>query len=225
MFLRFIESTYTLGDRMSYWFKLFPSFCLTNTMSWAANKEAYIENRPELEADNTSLKNIGGDLLALALHFVFWIPMLFVLESYVIHKLKEFQQKHGRKLAPKEQMQLEEDVAEEARRVENSSPSQFKIRVSNFRKVYSSMLSKPFCAVEKTSFGIEEGECFALLGVNGAGKTTTFKGLTAETIPTSGELTINGYDVQTQFNLARKFIGYCPQYDALFELLTVEEHL
>jgi len=35
-------------------------------------------------------------------------------------------------------------------------------------------------AVEKVSFGLDAGECFALLGVNGAGKTTTFKSLTNE---------------------------------------------
>lgn len=50
-------------------------------------------------------------------------------------------------------------------------------------------------AVEKTSFGLDYGECFALLGVNGAGKTTTFKSLTGGIIPTSGEITINGLDI------------------------------
>jgi len=84
---------------------------------------------------------------------------------------------------------------------------------------------KPYCAVEKTSFGLEYGECFALLGVNGAGKTTTFKSLTGGITPTSGEVTICGMDIMTHFDKVRKLIGYCPQYDAIFPLMSVEEHL
>ena len=50
-------------------------------------------------------------------------------------------------------------------------------------------------AVERTSFGLDYGECFALLGVNGAGKTTTFKSLTGEIAATSGLISINGMDI------------------------------
>jgi ABC-type multidrug transport system ATPase subunit len=45
---------------------------------------------------------------------------------------------------------------------------------------------EPLCAVERLTFGLEKGECFALLGVNGAGKSTTFKILTAGEEPTDG---------------------------------------
>jgi ABC-type multidrug transport system ATPase subunit len=66
--------------------------------------------------------------------------------------------------------------------------------------------------VRNVSFGLDYGECFAMLGVSGAGKTTIFKCLTGETYPSSGHLTINGYDVSTAFGFsqARKLIGYCP---------------
>ena len=50
-------------------------------------------------------------------------------------------------------------------------------------------------AVDKVSFGLEYGECFALLGVSGAGKTTTFKCLTGEEKPTLGQVYVNGFDV------------------------------
>lgn len=74
---------------------------------------------------------------------------------------------------------------------------------------------------------MEYGECFALLGVTGAGKTTTFKCLTGHEKPTSGDVHINGFDVTTTngFENARRLIGYCPQFDAIFEGLTVLEHL
>ena len=62
-----------------------------------------------------------------------------------------------------------------------------------------------FMAVKNISFGLEYGECFALLGISGAGKTTLFKCLTGEIYPSSGQLTINGNDITTSsgFNKAR----------------------
>lgn len=96
--------------------------------------------------------------------------------------------------------------------------------VKNFQKIY-----KRYCssvkAVQGVSFGLDYGECFALLGVNGAGKSTTFKSLTRDIVPTNGEIMIQGHDVQKEFTKARKLIGYCPQHDAIFPLMTVEEHL
>lgn len=99
------------------------------------------------------------------------------------------------------------------------------IRVFNFRKAYTTLFGNPFLAVERISFGLDYGECFALLGVNGAGKSTTFKSLTRDITPTSGEIQIAGYNVMNEFAEARKLIGYCPQHDAVFPLMTVEEHL
>ena len=78
------------------------------------------------------------------------------------------------------------------------------MRVANFRKVYTTLIDNPFLAVERISFGLAQGECFALLGVNGAGKTTTFKSLTRDILPTRGQIKIAGYDVSTDFEQARK---------------------
>jgi ATP-binding cassette subfamily A (ABC1) protein 3 len=49
--------------------------------------------------------------------------------------------------------------------------------------------------------------------------------LTGDVIPTVGESDIVGYDVKKEFDNARKQIGYCPQFDAIFDLMTVREHL
>jgi len=49
--------------------------------------------------------------------------------------------------------------------------------------------------------------------------------LTGDIVPTTGEITIQGFDVIKDFTTARKLIGYCPQVDAIFPLLTVREHL
>lgn len=87
------------------------------------------------------------------------------------------------------------------------------------------MTNKPTIAVENVSFGLEYGECFAILGADGAGKTTTFKCMTSELLPTDGLIQIEGYNICTEFSKARKLIGYCPQDNSIFALLTVEEHL
>jgi ABC-type multidrug transport system ATPase subunit len=74
---------------------------------------------------------------------------------------------------------------------------------------------------------MEYGECFALLGISGAGKSTTFKCLTGELEADQGQLFVNGYNIgiPMEYSQARKHIGYCPQFDAIFEGLTVREHL
>ena len=70
-------------------------------------------------------------------------------------------------------------------------------------------------AVQNLSLAISPGECFGLLGVNGAGKTTTFNLMTGDLVMTSGRGWLYGYDVTKQLRTAQKFIGYCPQFDAV----------
>jgi ATP-binding cassette subfamily A (ABC1) protein 3 len=80
-------------------------------------------------------------------------------------------------------------------------------------------------SVKDVWFGIPAGECFGFLGVNGAGKTTTLKMLTGDVIPSSGGALLGGYNIATQPVECRRLMGYCPQFDALHELLTGTETL
>ena len=80
-------------------------------------------------------------------------------------------------------------------------------------------------AVQGLSFGITAGEVFGFLGINGAGKTTTLQMLSGDVLPTSGTARLGGYDILTEQSSVRRLLGYCPQWDALLELLTVREHL
>jgi ABC-type multidrug transport system ATPase subunit len=77
---------------------------------------------------------------------------------------------------------------------------------------------------------VPDGECFGLLGVNGAGKTTTFKMLTTDLAPTDGGIFVKGRDGSYIDALNDKSqywnqIGYCPQFDALYDELTPAEHI
>uniref|UniRef100_A0AAZ3SM87 P-type phospholipid transporter n=1 Tax=Oncorhynchus tshawytscha TaxID=74940 RepID=A0AAZ3SM87_ONCTS len=80
-------------------------------------------------------------------------------------------------------------------------------------------------AVDRICVGVPAGECFGLLGVNGAGKTTTFKMLTGDTDVSSGEATVSGYSILSDMLDVHQNMGYCPQFDAIDDLLTGREHL
>ena len=49
--------------------------------------------------------------------------------------------------------------------------------------------------------------------------------LTGLITPSAGDCTINGKSIRTEMRDIRKSLGICPQYDVLFDRLTVEEHL
>ena len=94
-------------------------------------------------------------------------------------------------------LELDLDVVQEEVRVAATTTDV--IRVHDFRKAYTTLLGEPFLAVERISFGLDYGECFALLGVNGAGKSTMFKCLTADEIPSQGKITVDGFDIEKEF--------------------------
>ena len=138
---------------------------------------------------------MGGDLLLLGCHFVFWTAILILIEAGGFRCLRNYTCRKKDIPKPATDLILDEDVLEEEKRVEETPPNMMNVRVNKFRKVYTTIFGKPFKAVERSSFGLDYGECFCLIGVNGAGKTTTFKSLTNDIVPTSGEITINGMDV------------------------------
>ena len=80
-------------------------------------------------------------------------------------------------------------------------------------------------AVNNLYLKVYKGQITALLGHNGAGKTTTMSILTGLFPPTSGSAHINGLSVVDDIDLIRRNLGICPQYNVLFDRLTVAEHL
>ncbi len=61
-------------------------------------------------------------------------------------------------------------------------------------------------------------------GHNGAGKTTTTMLLCGLYPPTQGTANILGYDLCYEMDKIHSVLGFCPQYDILYDQLTVEEH-
>jgi ABC-type glutathione transport system ATPase component len=149
--------------------------------------------------------------------FVYWI-LIALIENKVFDQLYKTicckGQRGSRQRNEQEEFRasmlngLDEDVQAEAERVKNINDLQdTPVKCDALRKSYDGKV-----AVNSLSFGLEYGECFALLGVSGAGKSTTFKCLTGEIDPDEGQLFIKEYNIQSplDYSKARKSIGYCP---------------
>lgn len=94
------------------------------------------------------------------------------------------------------------------------------IEAEGLQKVYGELL-----AVQDLTFRAEPGEVLGLVGPNGAGKTTTLHCLAGITIPTQGRVRIAGHDLATDPVAAKSALAFVPDEPALFEYLTVEEHI
>ncbi len=81
---------------------------------------------------------------------------------------------------------------------------------------------KDFEAVSNLTLEVEPGSICGLLGPNGAGKSTTFKCLLGLARPTSGSIEIEGAPLTPA---TFETLGYVPERSALYEWLTVEQHL
>jgi lipooligosaccharide transport system ATP-binding protein len=80
-------------------------------------------------------------------------------------------------------------------------------------------------AVDGLDLDVPAGTCVGLLGPNGAGKSTTMKMLTAQVIPSAGEIEVLGYKLPAESKVARAEMGVVPQLDNLDTTLTVEQNL
>ena len=80
-------------------------------------------------------------------------------------------------------------------------------------------------AVDGVDLNIGAGEIYGLVGSDGAGKTTTMRLLVGALLPDKGDVTICGYDLRKQTELARSTIGYLSQRFSMYEDLTVLENI
>jgi len=111
------------------------------------------------------------------------------------------------------------------------------IILSGLRKVYNTngLISRALngcrvrpnrciTAVQDLWFSVPRGQIFGFLGTNGAGKTSTMSMLCGKFPASEGRAYINQIPISNQI-ACRRMIGYCPQFDAIFDLLTAREHL
>ncbi|HFE67006.1 MAG TPA: ABC transporter ATP-binding protein [Chloroflexi bacterium] len=94
------------------------------------------------------------------------------------------------------------------------------IEADNLGKMF-----EDFTAVHDLSLNVPDGQLLALLGPNGAGKTTTVRMLGAILKPTQGRARVNGFDVVTQANQARRSIGMLTEQPGLYLRMSGLEYL
>ena len=94
------------------------------------------------------------------------------------------------------------------------------IDVSQYTKLYGDVV-----AVQGLSFHVAPGDVLGLVGLNGAGKTTTLRALAGILQPTSGTIQIAGVDLAKDPVAAKSQLAFIPDEPALFDYLTVTEHL
>ena len=95
------------------------------------------------------------------------------------------------------------------------------ISIKNLSKIYSNK----FHALNNINLDIKQGEIFALLGPNGAGKSTLINVICGIVSPTSGKITVNNFDIISDYRKTRSLIGVVPQELSLEAFETVFDNV
>uniref|UniRef100_M3ZKD5 P-type phospholipid transporter n=1 Tax=Xiphophorus maculatus TaxID=8083 RepID=M3ZKD5_XIPMA len=203
-------------------FLIFPHFCLGRGLIDMAKNQALADafqrlgSKPTLDPFQWDF--VGKNLFAMAAEgVIFFIFTILLQYKFFIHFRPWWNDPQLPPLGPED-----EDVARERERVKSGKAHSDILTMIDLSKVYKAG-KKP--AVDRLCLGIPRSECFGLLGVNGAGKTSTFRMLTGDTPITHGEAFLNQHSVQMEMERVHQLMGYCPQFDAISDLLTGREHL
>ncbi|XP_037832519.1 phospholipid-transporting ATPase ABCA1 isoform X2 [Kryptolebias marmoratus] len=199
---------------------IFPHFCLGRGLIDMASNQAIATLFSSLGEDRfkdpLSWEMVGKNLCAMSVQGI----VMFALTILIQYKFFCKPRLISVKLPSAEEEDA--DVARERRRVYEGKAQKELLMIYDLTKVYP---QKSTPAVDRLCVGVPAAECFGLLGINGAGKTTTFKMLTGDIPVSSGEAFLNGYSIRTEMRYVHQNMGYCPQFDAINDLLTGREHL
>uniref|UniRef100_A0A8D3AFJ7 P-type phospholipid transporter n=1 Tax=Scophthalmus maximus TaxID=52904 RepID=A0A8D3AFJ7_SCOMX len=198
---------------------IFPHVCLGRGLIDMAKNQAmatiFSSFGEDRFVDPLSWEMVGKNLCAMSIQgaVMFVITILIQYKFFCKPRLIS-----GKSSAEEEDV----DVARERERVYEGKALNDLLRICDLTKVYP---RKSAPAVDRLCVGVPAAECFGLLGINGAGKTTTFKMLTGDIPVSGGEAFLNGYSIRTEMRDVHQNLGYCPQFDAINDLLTGREHL
>lgn len=105
-------------------------------------------------------------------------------------------------------------------RNQTTDSNEIGIEIVNLSKFFKNKI-----ALKNLSVQFHRNTITGFLGRNGAGKSTTWAILTGLIPPSDGTIYIDGYDILTDMKIIRTKLGFAPQYNILFDYLTVKEHL
>ncbi|KAG8559120.1 hypothetical protein GDO81_017250 [Engystomops pustulosus] len=215
-------------------FKIFPQFCFGYGLITLSQQQA-IQDQLEIFGNYEKANVFGMDILgymyvAMVVQGTFCFIVRLLINDGIIYSVKTFVKRNFLKhySIQMKTLQEDEDVKDERNRVESGNANGDLLLLQGLTKIFYQVY-KNNIAVNNMTLGIPPGECFGLLGVNGAGKTTTFKMLTGDIAPSFGNIQVRNHFGNLVnvlgFNKDWSSFGYCPQEDALDELLTGKEHL
>ena len=239
LLLRTLDNVKVLAKVIEYIIALLPSFCFNFGYSMLLNKYMiYAADYPKemfFMKDIELIKRFNlllSMIIYLSAETVLYTLILAIIEWYSYYSGKVSDEKLDTNIDDSIVLKEIEKANDEPETVgvtdENgkSNKIEYSVRVKNLRKIYKmGCRQQPLVAIKNMCFCVEPGECFGLLGLNGAGKTTTFKCITQELSPDNGKIYINGRDMSNNFSELSSIFGYCPQFDAIFEYMTVYENL
>ena len=252
LLLRLLENTRSFGEKVEYILAIFPAFCFDFAYTIAVNKNklySYIYEPEEYHAFTGREMIEKFELMLMLIYYcsieAFIYIILFVVKESrtysfkqpTVNKLtshisdeeviKEIEKTNDLQDKFIDKDEEEDEVAKISTEKDIPQNKKLAVKVKNLRKIYTDgcFNKESTIAIDNLNFCIESGECFGLLGLNGAGKTTTFKCITQEISQDNGEIFIFGKDIRGNFNELNNYFGYCPQFDAIFEHLTVYENL
>nr|XP_030708684.1 ATP-binding cassette sub-family A member 12 isoform X1 [Globicephala melas] len=217
-----------ISETLKRIFLIFPQFCFGYGLIELSQQQSVLDFLKaygvEYPSETFEMDKLGAMFVALVCQGTVFFFLRLLINEWLINKLRRFFKKF-RSPPVIETIVEDEDVWAERFRVENGANECDLVQLHHLTKTYH-LIHKKIIAVNNISVGIPAGECFGLLGVNGAGKTTIFKMLTGDIIPTGGNILIrNKIGSLAHADSDSSLIGYCPQEDALDDLVTVEEHL
>ncbi|KAM6396101.1 phospholipid-transporting ATPase ABCA7 [Rhynochetos jubatus] len=201
-------------------FLIFPHFCLGRGLIDMVKNQA-MADAFERFGDSRFVSPLSWDLAGKNMFAMAVEGIVFFLFTLLL-QYRFFLRFGPRALQLPSLGEEDQDVARERARVGSSPPHSHLLLLKDLTKVYRGRKAP---AVDRLCVAIPPGECFGLLGVNGAGKTSTFKMLTGDTDVTLGEAWLKGHSVLTDLPSVHQHMGYCPQFDAVTDLLTGREHL
>jgi ATP-binding cassette, subfamily A (ABC1), member 3 len=209
-------------NALRYLFALFPPFALGDGLQNLVLMETLsIKELPGGKRYSPLDWKISGmNIVFLAWETVFYLGAT-ILYEYLSEMPALQSRSKSMTLPPDDNSTKDDDVIAEEVRVASGAADDCSIVVKDFKKMYPDGKY----AVKGVSLAIPTGECFGLLGINGAGKSTALNMLSGEFRPTAGSAYLAGLDLLNDVHKCRRKIGFCPQFDALFELLTAREHL
>ncbi|XP_038616014.1 ATP-binding cassette sub-family A member 13 [Tachyglossus aculeatus] len=222
------ENLQQIYSVLKWVFTIFPQFCLGQGLIELCYNQIKFDLTHDFGIDPYvspfEMNFLGWIFMEMALQGTILLALRFFLHWDLLQKPRDSTSISSSTLDPEEDL----DVRVERLRLLGGQTDRDVLLLYHLEKCYQHF-HKRSTAVKDISLGIPRGECFGLLGMNGAGKSTTFRMLTGDIPPSGGRAvfktpTGDEMDVSSA-NAAGILIGYCPQKDALDELLTGWEHL